>query len=464
MASSSSSSEEALRCPVCHEVFRDPVVLSCTHSFCKQCVDSWWEQRPRQCPVCRKRSASDDPPVSLVLKNLCESYLKERDPKTSVPLCSLHTEQLKLFCLDHQEPVCLICRDSERHADHKFRPIIEVAQQHKDELQKALEPLKEKLKVSERVKAMFDKRAGYVRFQLQQTERLIKKQFKKLHQFLTEEEEARLEVLRKEEEQKSGVIRVKMEALNKDIATLTHTIRTTEEELKAEHGTFLLSYKAAADRIKRCPQRDDPQLPPEARIDQAKHLGNLSFHVWSKMKDKISYSPVILDPNSTKIRYMFSEDLTGVCVETVPQPERTDFVLGSVGFDSGVHSWDVDVGNSAGCELGVAEKNPLLKGDIQSGVFKIKYIKCAVEDHSGNSSGSSSTLKIPQKIRVVLDRDKGELSFSDLNTNAVIHTFSHPFTGKVFPYFVNIDRSPLRVLPAKLLVKRELGSLTNMKT
>uniref|UniRef100_A0A3B4H3E6 RING-type domain-containing protein n=1 Tax=Pundamilia nyererei TaxID=303518 RepID=A0A3B4H3E6_9CICH len=31
-------SEEDFLCPVCHEVFTDPVVLSCSHSFCKDCL------------------------------------------------------------------------------------------------------------------------------------------------------------------------------------------------------------------------------------------------------------------------------------------------------------------------------------------------------------------------------------------------------------------------------------------
>ncbi|CAK6982825.1 E3 ubiquitin-protein ligase TRIM35-like, partial [Scomber scombrus] len=121
-----SRSEEDLCCPVCHEVFRDPVVLSCSHSFCKDCLKSWWRQKPtRECPVCKRRSSKEEPPVSLVLKNLCESFLQDRDQRASEALCSLHSEKLKLFCLDHQQPVCVVCRDSEKHTNHRFKPIDE---------------------------------------------------------------------------------------------------------------------------------------------------------------------------------------------------------------------------------------------------------------------------------------------------------------------------------------------------
>uniref|UniRef100_A0A3Q3IS07 RING-type domain-containing protein n=1 Tax=Monopterus albus TaxID=43700 RepID=A0A3Q3IS07_MONAL len=41
-----------LCCPVCQDVFKDPVVLSCSHSFCKDCLQSWWtEKGHRECPV-----------------------------------------------------------------------------------------------------------------------------------------------------------------------------------------------------------------------------------------------------------------------------------------------------------------------------------------------------------------------------------------------------------------------------
>uniref|UniRef100_A0A3P8RD96 RING-type domain-containing protein n=1 Tax=Astatotilapia calliptera TaxID=8154 RepID=A0A3P8RD96_ASTCA len=36
---------EDLCCPACQEVFRDPVLLSCSHSFCKDCLKRWWRER-----------------------------------------------------------------------------------------------------------------------------------------------------------------------------------------------------------------------------------------------------------------------------------------------------------------------------------------------------------------------------------------------------------------------------------
>ncbi|KAK6297792.1 hypothetical protein J4Q44_G00323750 [Coregonus suidteri] len=72
------------------------------------------------------------------------------------------------------------------------------------------------------------------------------------------------------------------------------------------------------------------------------------------MQDIVKYSPVILDPNTASQVLTLSEDLTGGMISYSPEqfpdnPERFEskfmngWVLGSEGFNSGKHSWDVEV-------------------------------------------------------------------------------------------------------------------------
>uniref|UniRef100_A0A0E9TLQ8 B30.2/SPRY domain-containing protein n=1 Tax=Anguilla anguilla TaxID=7936 RepID=A0A0E9TLQ8_ANGAN len=73
------------------------------------------------------------------------------------------------------------------------------------------------------------------------------------------------------------------------------------------------------------------------------------------MLEMVQYTPVILDPNTMSPWVCLSDDLTCVRLSEVRQripenPERCSrgvMVLGSEGFTSGKHSWEVEVGEKS---------------------------------------------------------------------------------------------------------------------
>ncbi|XP_058624511.1 E3 ubiquitin-protein ligase TRIM35-like isoform X1 [Onychostoma macrolepis] len=443
-----SLSEDDFSCPVCQEIYNNPVVLSCSHSFCKECLQqSWRTKKTQECPVCRRRSSKPEPPFNLALRNLCESFLKERNERRSSgseEICSLHREKLKLFCLEDKQPVCVVCMNSQKHDNHKFRPIDEVVSSYKEELNTALKSLQEKLKHNEEMKGEFEKTAEHIKSQAERTERQIKQQFEKLHQFLRDEEEATITALREEEEQKKQMMKEKLEEMNRHISALSHTIKDMEEMMKASDVCFLKEFPVSMERVQISSQ-PDPQTPSGALIHVPRYLGNLPFRVWKKMQDIVQNTPVILDPNTAHRSLLLSDDLTSVRTsgyQPVPDnPERFDCypcVLGSEGFNSGTHCWDVEVTQSEYWSLGVTTASNQRKGDdfYKTGVWCVWY---------GGSPGSAFHVERKlDRVRVNLDYDGGTVSFSDPVTNTHLHTFTTSFTHTLFPFFCCY--SSLRIL------------------
>ncbi|XP_036413775.1 zinc-binding protein A33-like [Colossoma macropomum] len=440
-----------LSCPVCYDIFRDPVVLSCSHSVCKACLQNFWaKSESQECPLCRSRSSRDDPPPNLVRKNFCESFIQR---------CSQHNERLTLYCLEDEQLVCVLCQASEEHKDHDCRPIRETADRFKRELETALEPLQEKLCSFTQVNETCHKTTKHIKMQAQKTEKEIRQEFETLHQFLRDEEAARLAALTEEEEQKSQMMKEKTDETSSAITLLLETINTTEENLAEEDMVFLQNVKSSMKRAEcslKIPEMDSGML-----IDVAKHLGNLKFKVWEKMREIVQYTPVILDPNTAHPNLTLSDDLTSMTfiddkkpeMQQLPDnPERFDkcmCVLGSEGFSSGSHYWDVEVGNSCLWEVGVTMESNLRKGVLFfDGVW-------SVESNVGFNVCSPAQPKYPfsaegglPRIRVHLDWDKGELSFFDLLNDMDIASILHTFTEKVYPFFwTRKSNSPVKILP-----------------
>lgn len=459
MAANASQSEVDFTCPVCCDIFKDPVVLLCGHSFCKYCLQEWWRQsRLQTCPVCKEIFPMTQPPRNLALRNLSDTLRRERSQRAnsgSKEICSLHGEKLKLFCVDDQQLICVICRDAQKHKKHKYIPLSEAAEAHRTKLKVELMHLKSKLGSFNAHKLNYDKMASHIKLQAQQTEKTIKEEFLTLYQFLRAEEAARIDAVRKELVLKSEAMNIRIVNLTAEISSLTHKTETIEREMKAEDFSFMLNVKSTMKRSQ-C-TLPEPETPSGALIDEAKHLGNVLFTVWLKMKNIVQYTPVILDPNTGYSLLAISEHLTRSTKRDKSQqlpynPERSRGVgvAGSEGFSSGKHSWDVEVGGY--WAVGVAATGAdadIYRGRKFWGIYMCSCTDILREHTPYEYMKIVSEDLFPHKVRVQLDYDKGILSFFDLDRKTLVHTIKYTFTEMVFPCF----KDDAKILPAELSVR-----------
>ncbi|XP_078147042.1 zinc-binding protein A33-like [Centroberyx gerrardi] len=394
------SFQEGLCCPVCLQVYTEPAMLQCGHSFCKTCIHNHWgEKIVRKCPLCVTVVHETDPPTNFALKSLSESYKRKRslsDPSGG---------------------------DGEDTQPCQTLP----------------KPVKEKQDAFEEVKRFCDASIAHIKNQSQDAERKIKEDFAELHVFLQQEEKNRIAALKEEEMQKTRIIQ-RITEMNRDTFSLSDKLKAMED-LGAD-SLFVQNFRT---EIERCQSAlPDAQLLPRSLINVAEHVGNLQFKVWERMMSIIQHTPVILDPNTASPRLSVSADLTEVTVADTWQqrpgnPERSTSyfqVLGSEGFSSGKHCWEVEVGNHPRWILGVTEEAVGRKEELCStprkGLWTIMKRRSKYKD----AVGKTLTLeKRPKRIRIQLDYENGAVSFHNAENDTPIYTCENTFTQKLYPYF-----------------------------
>ncbi|KAA0724460.1 Nuclear factor 7, ovary [Triplophysa tibetana] len=457
MASKRHFFEEDFSCSICCGVFSNPVVLPCGHSGCGDCVENYWKVKgSRECPLCRKVSANE-PPLNLVLRNLCTTFLDYK--RYLEEHCEVHQKKLSVLCCDDGQLVCELCRDSEEHRNHTCRPICEVAEEKKIILRNELTGLSTKKVIIQRAKYDCGETAIYIKHDSRLIESRIRKGFKNLHQLLEDEEKVMIEELHKEKEDKLEIIKDKVKKMNEDIASLADAIKDLEQTLNGEDIRLIKNFKDTLKRLKYTPQ--DPEVSLGELIDHAKYIGNLKYNVLSKIRKSVPYSPVVLDPKT------MSDNLTEVwnpnvflepneCWAIVPLPtnlerfENYPCVLGSVGFTTGTHSWDVEVKDNSFWMVGVTTESVQRKRTfgLPSDIWTIGFESRTLSARSPQDSRIHlSGYEKPKQVRVKLDMSEGQVTFSDPQSDIIYYTFRHKFGEKVFPFLYTECLVPLKILP-----------------
>lgn len=449
--------EDFLSCPVCLETFKEPVSLGCNHSFCSQCLKRHWQQNDcRTCPVCRRRSSKEVIVLNFALNELAISFKAKAKEGEEEVECSRHPEDIRLFCLEDWRTLCPVCEFS-RHSRHTVLEAEKAVSEIRRGLRKRAKTLKGKKEMVEKVWQSYEVLQKHSAKQVERCERQIRAEFSKIYQFLKKEEEAKMKELREEQRRQAEAMSLEMEMVQKQLHSLNRSISSMEEQVSYLEQCFNVEKGKGMDFLKEFSQthskfqmQESESVPlkigKELLINEAKILGNLGFKVWEKMRSFVSYSPVILDPNTMSAKLCLSDDLTRVRYaegrrEELPEnPERftnDEIVLGAEGFGEGATpSWTVDVGDYPRWDIGVVRESVDRRGEIFSdaefGIWCLWHGDGTYND--GDSERVVEVQRRPEKIKVTLDYDEGLLSFHDADDMTPLCSHRHNFTERLFPY------------------------------
>ncbi|CAM2101608.1 unnamed protein product [Caretta caretta] len=367
--------QEEASCSICLEYFQDPVSIHCGHNFCRACITQCWGELAVNfsCPQCRQTAQQRNFRLNRELANMVELVKQLKLPPAKEPeaerVCEKHREPLKLFCVEEQQLICLVCRESWAHGAHAAVPIEEAAQKYKERVKARLQALREEREKLLEFKLTGERRSWEYLEKIKKERQRIGFEFQQLRQFLEEQERlllARLEELdRITKWQKETVTRFPME-----ISHLNSLISELEGKCQQPASDFLQDIRITLSRCKmfQQPMGISPEL--EKRLSDFSQQTIALKETLRKFKDTLALgletsagrslawgvdttgrkANVTLDPDTAHPQLVLSADGKGVRRgheqrDLPDNPERFDSVLsvlGREGFASGRCYWEVE--------------------------------------------------------------------------------------------------------------------------
>ncbi|XP_038673056.1 zinc-binding protein A33-like isoform X2 [Scyliorhinus canicula] len=465
--------EDELNCPLCLQLFSDPVILDCGHDFCRLCILKFWDNQNREtCPECGqvfqdKTLKSNRALGKLVKKS--RNHTLNLKLKGTKPYCIEHEEELKLFCETDRKLICVMCldrRDGRSHKAHNFMLINEAVEIYKEKMRVSLNNLKQKKSYYQDFEVKQQEKITEIKDQSSKLQTHITSEFTKMRSVLEEKQQNMFTDLSTQESEVLSKMEINLRKIQDNLNRTQHVLSNVQKRLDYQDIYTMLKEPPLDEK-----SAEDDYQPTitEGNLPIGVFQGPVQYRVWKQVIDVIIPAPksLTLNANTAHPRLVLSEDLTVVTYGDVKQevkemPERFDTcvcVLGSEGFTSGKHYWEVQVGSKTEWDLGVVKESISRKGHTtatpETGYW-IVWLRNGTEYKATTVPRTRLTVpRKPRAIGVYLDYEGGQVSFYNVDNMSHLYTFIDTFSERLFSYFspgINDDgenSEPLRILPIK---------------
>ncbi|XP_038671105.1 zinc-binding protein A33-like [Scyliorhinus canicula] len=470
---------EDLTCSVCQSVFVEPVRLDCEHNFCKSCIQQFWgkQRQAVSCPECQQVLPRRSFTSNKVLVNLCEktrqlelkleqdrSLCEEQggnlreDTGREQSLCEEHGEKFMLFCEVDEILICAECVHSSPHSAHKFLPLPVAVEQYKDQLKLSLDSMENEKKDQSELKQQQEQEISDLEELTGSLEQDISAEFAKIHRYLEDKEKHLIKELRRQKEGDLQPMEENLRRIEEELGSLKEKISNLCADIEQQDSVAFLkelkryreSYLDKEEDAEDAQRGEDVALLELPKGKYAEFQGPLLSPVWKGIKQITSPASPSKFSTTEHHKLVLSDQRSSVKITQTMLVSHNREVfsetlcsLGSQGFTSGKHYWELEVGDKADWELGVARESANRNAELTLGP---EHDYWAVWLRNGNEYIAIESPSVPltpsvnpRKIGVFLDYEGGQMTFYNADDMSVLHTFTDTFAENLVPYF----RAPL---------------------